>query len=142
MTAQLRTYEIAVYRADPISIAAECYAHHESADSYVFSADGITLFEIRRRYVVSIRDTATTVGPVPAEMSSPLGKAAPRSRPGLPSIGPGDELQHPAWPHIDDEAETAPDCARQRTEYSRTRCADETCRRCWLGGPVNWPSRA
>lgn len=73
--------------------------------------------------------------------ASPLGKAAPRTRPGLPTIDADDERQHPAWPHIDDQAETAPDCVHHRRRYQRTRCADQTCRRCWLGGPHNWPSR-
>lgn len=73
--------------------------------------------------------------------ASPLGKAARRTRPGLASIDATDERQHPAWPPIDDENPTAPDCVKERLQYKRTRCAEPTCKRCWLGGPDNWPRR-
>lgn len=73
---------------------------------------------------------------------SPLGKAAPRTRPGLVSIGEVDERNHPHWPLIDPAAKGAPGCTDQRETYQRTRCSNETCLRCWAGGHDNWPSQA
>lgn len=71
----------------------------------------------------------------------PLGKAGPRTtRPGLPSIGSADEAQHPEWPAVDLGAEPSVRCEQDRADYDRTRCADSGCLRCWLGGPLNWPS--
>lgn len=78
----------------------------------------------------------------PLTDASPLGKAAPRTvRPGLASIGIEDERQRPDWPPVDETAPMAEGCETARTTYHRTRCAAETCGRCWLGGPENWPKR-
>lgn len=77
---------------------------------------------------------------LPDEPRNPLGKAGPRTRPGLPSIGDVDERNHPDWPAIRLRADRAPQCTNERTAYGRTRCSDETCHRCWMGGPANWPS--